>query len=144
MGVKTRILIVDRHVSFRQSLARYLAILDVGYEVVGEAATDESALEQVRRLRPDLVFVDVDLPDRNGLLTTRRIRCGFPTTTVIALSSHQEDEYHQAALDAGAADCIDKLTLVDRLPAALKAARAGATPPPPGNDTFAGRPDAAL
>jgi DNA-binding NarL/FixJ family response regulator len=120
--VKTRVLIVDHHASFRQSLARYLAILDARYEVVGEAGTDEAALAQVGRLRPDIAFVDIDLPDRNGIATTRCIRIGWPTTAVIALSSHPDEEYCQAALDAGATDCIDKLTLVDRLPAALLAA----------------------
>ena len=119
----TRILIADHHASFRQSLARYLAMLDASYEVVGEAATDDVAMAQVGRLRPDVVFVDIDLPDRNGLATTRRICARWPMTAVIALSSHPDVEYHQAALDAGATSCIDKLTLVDRLPEALLAAR---------------------
>ena len=122
MGVNTRILIVDHHASFRQSLARYLAMLDASYEVVGEAATDELALVQVGQLRPDVVLVDIDLPDRNGIATMRCIHAGWPLMAVIALSSHPDVEYHQAAINAGATSCIDKLTLVDRLPEALQAA----------------------
>lgn len=109
MGVSTRILIVDHHTSFRQSLGRYLAMLDASYEIVGEAATDEFALVQVGRLRPDVVLVDIDLPDRNGIATMRCIHASWPLMAVIA-SSHPDVEYHQQAINAGATSCIDKLT----------------------------------
>lgn len=141
--MSTRILIVDQHASFRQSLARYLGFLDAGYEVVGEAATDAAALAQVSHLRPDIAFVDIDLPDRSGIATMRCIRTNWPATAVIALSSHLDAEYCQAALGAGAADCIDKLTLVDQLPGAILAATrslVAATPMPP--VAIAGPPEA--
>jgi DNA-binding NarL/FixJ family response regulator len=125
LQVSTRILIVDQFASFRRNLARYLGLLDAEYEVVGEAATDEFAVAQVGRLRPDIVLLDIDLPDRNGIQTTRYIRRAWPATTVIAITGHLDEEYRRAALDAGATECIDKLALVEELPEVLaNAARA--------------------
>jgi DNA-binding NarL/FixJ family response regulator len=122
LQVSTRILIVDQFASFRRNLARYLGLLDTEYEVVGEAATDEFAVAQVGRLRPDIVLLDIDLPDRNGIQTTRYIRNAWPAITVIAITGHLDEEYRRAALDAGAAECIDKLALVEELPGALATA----------------------
>jgi DNA-binding NarL/FixJ family response regulator len=141
--VSTRILIVDHHASFRRDLAQYLSLLDAGYEVVGEAATDEFAVEEVGRLRPDIVLLDIDLPDRSGLITTRRIRQRWPAIAVIAIAGHADTAYRQAAFEAGAADCVDKYSVVDQLPPALAALAPRAprndgalgpslgTPPPP-------------
>jgi DNA-binding NarL/FixJ family response regulator len=126
--VSMRILIVDQSASFRSNLARYLGLLDTEYEVVGEAATDEFAVALTRRLLPDIVLLDIDLPDRNGIQTTRYIRRSWPLTTVIAITGHLDGEYRRAALDAGATECIDKLAIVDELPEVLAtAARAVAS-----------------
>ena len=122
LQVSTRILIVDQSASFRSNLARYLGFLDTEYEVVGEAATDAFAVVQVSRLRPDIVLLDIDLPDRNGIQTTRYIRRAWPLTTVIAITGHLDGEYRRAALDAGANECIDKLAIVEELPEALATA----------------------
>jgi DNA-binding NarL/FixJ family response regulator len=119
LEVSTRILIVDQFASFRRNLARYLGLLDTEYEVVGEAATDEFAVAQVGRLRPDIVLLDIDLPDRNGIQTTRSIHRAWPATTVIAITGHLDEEYRRAALDAGATECIDKLAIVEELPGVL-------------------------
>jgi DNA-binding NarL/FixJ family response regulator len=114
-----RILIVDQSALFRATLARYLAILDADYEVIGEAATDEAALREVARLQPQIVLLDLDLPDRSGLKTTRDIRYRWPGIAVIAITNHLDCEYCDAARAAGALNCLDKLALVEQLPAVL-------------------------
>lgn len=119
--MKTRILIVDSYAPFRSNLAQFLASLNPEYDIVGEAATDEEALEQVRRLRPDIVLVEIDLPDRSGLSTARAIRQGWVSTTVITITDRPSAEYREAALAAGAADCVDKPALVGKLPGLLQA-----------------------
>jgi len=116
-----RILIVDRSASFRATLARYLALLDAGYEVIGEAATDEAALAEIARLQPQIVLLDLDLPDRSGLHTTRDIRQRWSGIAVIAVTNHLDGEYCDAARTAGAYDCLDKLSLVEQLPTVLAA-----------------------
>jgi DNA-binding NarL/FixJ family response regulator len=119
--LKTRILIVDGYAPFRNNLAQFLASLSTEYDIVGEAATDEEALTQVRRLRPDLVLVDSDLPDRSGLSTTRAICQGWTSTTVITITNRPSVEYRDAALAAGAVACVDKPALVGKLPGLLEA-----------------------
>jgi len=114
-----RIIIVDRSALFRATLARYLVLLDAGYEVIGEAATDEAALLEIARLQPQIVLLDLDLPDRSGLRTTRDIRRRWSGIEVIVVTNHFDREYCEAARAAGARDCLDKLVLVERLPAVL-------------------------
>ena len=116
-----RILIVEQSALFRATLTRYLTILDAGYEVIGEAATDEAALLEVGRLQPAIVLLDLDLPDRSGLKTTRDIRQYWPGIAVVAVTNHLDCEYCDAARAAGAHDCLDKLALVEQLPAVLAA-----------------------
>lgn len=138
-----RILIVDQFAPFRRDIARYLALLGECYEVVGEAASDEGAIAQVARLRPDIVLLDIDLPDRNGIQTARHIRSTWPDTRVLIVTHHPEAEYRCAALDAGAAQVVDKLAIVEQLPRALVALARQAeaaivdetreAPPPPPN-----------
>ena len=116
-----RIVIVDRSVHFRTTLGRYLRLLDADYEVIGEAATDEAALLEVARLQPQIVLLDLDLPDRSGLGTIYDIRRRWPNIAVIAVTNHLDGEYCAAARAAGAYDCLDKLALVEQLPAVLAA-----------------------
>lgn len=129
MQLPKRIIIVDRSALFRATLARYLVLLDAGYEVIGEAATDEAALLEVARLQPQIVLLDLDLPDRSGLRTTSDIRRRWSSIAVIAVTNHLDGEYCEAARAAGAHDCLDKLALVEQLPAVLAAVN-GARPAP--------------
>ena len=102
--------------------------LERDLEVVGEAATDEAALMLIARTRPQLVLIDLDLPDRSGLETIRDIRGHWATMAIVALTDHNDREYCDAARAAGARDCLDKLAIVDRLPGVLAALD---EPPPP-------------
>ena len=119
---------VDHHSGFRQDLAAYLAGLDRGYEVVAQAGTAAEALAQAARLAPDLALVDVDLPGDNGLVATRLLRRARPATAVIVVGDDPAAEYERAALAAGASAYVDKLELVQALPAALAAVARPAAP----------------
>jgi DNA-binding response OmpR family regulator len=129
--VSGRVFIADSHTGFRRDLGLYLSMLDGGYQVVGEAGTAADTLRLIARLAPDIVLVDVELPDSNGLHTIRTIRERWPATVVIVISNNPAAEYRQAALDAHAADYIDKIDVVEVLPVVLAAvARRSATPAP--------------
>lgn len=100
-----QVLIVDDQESFR-SAARLVVDLADGFEVAGEAATGEEAVFLVTDLRPDLVLMDMNLPDIDGLEATRQIMTSRPETTVIGLSTY--DEFRDRALAAGAVAFISK------------------------------------
>ncbi|HEX5506421.1 MAG TPA: response regulator transcription factor [Thermomicrobiales bacterium] len=123
------VLIVDHHAAFRYYLGLYLGLLDRGYAVVGEADSAAAALALIAAAPPDLVFTDIELPDHNGLRLTREVRRAWPGVAVIVLSNNAAAEYRQAALDAGASDYVDKLEVVQALPAVLHALGAPAAAP---------------
>jgi DNA-binding NarL/FixJ family response regulator len=82
-----RVLIVDDHASFRATARRLLEV--EGYEVVGEAGDGASALEEVARLRPDVVLLDVQLPDMDGFEIARRL-CGNGASPKVVLTSSRD------------------------------------------------------
>ncbi len=120
--MNTRIVIVDKHPSFRHDLALYLTLLGGRYEVVGEAGTAEDGLARITALAPDMVLTDIDLPDRHGLPIIRRICQSWPGIAIIVISNNPALDYRDAALEAGAFAYIDKLELIKELPDALAAA----------------------
>ncbi len=133
--MKTRILIVDGYAPFRSNLGQFLLSLGAGYEVVGEAASDDCAMEQVRHLQPNIALVALYLPDRSGLVTARVIHRGWPQTSVIVISDHPDAEYRRAALAAGAFAYVDKPSLVSKLPRVLAEAVARRSATEAGNPT---------
>jgi DNA-binding NarL/FixJ family response regulator len=103
-----RVLIVDDQAPFRDAARAVVEATD-GFEVVGEAATGEDSIEAARRLRPDLVLMDVNLPGINGLDATRQIRAqSNGTVVVLLLSTYEESEYAPRAAECGAAAYIPK------------------------------------
>jgi DNA-binding NarL/FixJ family response regulator len=94
------VLIVDDHPSFRAS-ARYMLEAD-GYEVVGEAADGASALDAVRELQPDVVLLDIRLPDVDGLQVVERLAANGAAAAVVLTSSRDRSDFG-AEIDAGPA-----------------------------------------
>ena len=116
-----RILVVDDHAVVRRGV-RSLLESHEGWEVCGEATTGRDAVEQSRRLRPDVVVMDLSMPELNGLEATRQILKDAPDTEVLVLTMHQSEELARDVLQAGArgfvlkADADENLiTAVDRL-----------------------------
>ena len=101
-----RILIVDDHPSFRAS-ARALLEAD-GYEVVGEAADGASAVETARMLQPDVVLLDVQLPDSDGFEVAQRLRGG---PAIVLTSSREASDYGPLPLRSGARGFLPKAEL---------------------------------
>jgi DNA-binding NarL/FixJ family response regulator len=115
-----RILIVDDHPSFRAS-ARALLEAD-GYEVVGEAADGRSAVQSALMLSPDVVLLDVQLPDIDGFEVAQRLRDHAGAPAVVLTSSREASDYGPLPLRSGARGFVPKAELSGEGIAALLAA----------------------
>src|SRR6266404_5183761 len=98
---KIRVLCIDDHPSVRDGLSAIIN-LQPDMTVAGEAATGREGLQQFRTLRPDVVLVDLRLPDMSGFEVIEQIRAQFIHARLIVLSSHEGDADIRRALDAGA------------------------------------------
>ncbi len=98
---KIRVFIVDDHPFFREGLRRVIAA-EGDLEVIGEASDGEEAVEQVSRLLPNVVVMDVNLPRVNGLEATRRIKDVHPEVGVVILTAYDDEEQVYHAVRAGA------------------------------------------
>jgi len=123
---KLRILIADDHEAVREGLK---AILNrhPDFAVVGEAVDGTSAVAQTKQLLPDLVIMDVSMPDLNGLAATQAIKAACPKVNVIALTRHADDGYLQQLLTAGASGYVLKQSRSAELVHAIRAVNAGGT-----------------
>jgi DNA-binding NarL/FixJ family response regulator len=121
---RIRVLIVDDHGVVRSGLRVFLDLLD-DIEVVGEAADGSEGLAAARRLRPDVVLMDLLMPRMDGLTATARIREELPETEVVAMTSFIEEDKVTAALEAGAAGYLLKDASADEVAAAIRDAHEG-------------------
>ena len=119
-----RILIADDHEVVRQGLRVSLGV-DAALEVVGEAEDGAEAVRLARRLRPDVVLMDLLMPEMDGIAATELIRRELPDTEVVALTSVLEDASVVGAVRAGAIGYLLKDTRAPELRRAIKAAAAG-------------------
>jgi NarL family two-component system response regulator LiaR len=119
-----RVLLVDDHAMLRQGLATFLMVFD-DLELAGEAASGEDAIQLCARLLPDVVLMDMVMPDMDGVTATRAIRQQFPEVQVVALTSFKEEELVQDALQAGAIGYLLKDVSADELAQTIRAAHAG-------------------
>lgn len=115
-----RILIADDHALIRSGLRQALLEERTTNEI-GEAATGEETLNQLRASRWDLVILDINMPDRSGIDILKHVRSGFPDTRVLVLSGYPERQYARNVLRAGASGYLTKESDGEEL---LKAVRA--------------------
>ncbi len=114
-----RVVVVDDHEVVRQGLVALLARRD-GFQVVAEAGTVAESIEAARRHRPDIIVMDVRLPDGSGVEACRDIRAELPETRIIMLTSYPDDEAVLSAIMAGASGYLLKQIRARDLVAALE------------------------
>jgi len=119
-----RVMLVDDHTMVRRGLATFLKVFD-DLELAGEAASGEAAIQLCAQVLPDVVLMDMVMPDMDGATATRAIRGQFPMVQVIALTSFKEERLIQSALQAGAIGYLLKDVSADELAQAIRAAHAG-------------------
>jgi DNA-binding NarL/FixJ family response regulator len=119
-----RVLVADDHAVVREGLRTFLH-LQKGIEVVGEAGDGAQAVAEARRLTPDVVLMDLVMPELDGIEAMRRIRDEQPATRVIVLTSFGDDDKLLAAVRAGAAGYLLKTAGPAEVVRAIRAAHAG-------------------
>jgi DNA-binding NarL/FixJ family response regulator len=122
--VPTRVLLVDDHEVVRYGL-RSLLEASAGYTVCGEAADGRAGVELADSLRPDIVVMDIGMPELNGFEATRQVLERCPQTRILILSMHQSDQLVKEVLAAGAHGYVLKSDAARHLIAALDALREG-------------------
>lgn len=121
---KIRVLLADDHTILRRGV-RMLVDAQLDMEVVGEAKTGREAIDEARRLKPDIVVMDVSMPELNGIEGTRQICDELTQTKVLALSMHKDSVYVREILRAGARGYLLKDSEDDDLLKAIRAVARG-------------------
>jgi NarL family two-component system response regulator LiaR len=121
-----RVLLVDDHTMVRRGLATFLKIFD-DMELAGEVSNGSEAIQLCAQVRPDVVLMDLVMPEMDGATATRAIRQQFPEVQVLALTSFKEEHLVQSVLQAGAIGYLLKDISADDLAEAIRAAHAGRT-----------------
>ena len=103
-----KIVVADDHKLFRQGLIGLMRAHDDLVEVIGEASTGQEAVQLAHRLRPDVILMDIQMPDGDGLKATRQIRESLPEVAVVILTASELDEHLYEAVRLGAAGYLLK------------------------------------
>jgi two-component system response regulator NreC len=122
--MKIRLLIVDDHAIVRSGL-RMLLENESDVEIVGEEGTAKKAVDAVRKLDPDVILMDIGLPDKSGIEATKEIKKYAPETAIVALTIHEDEEYFFKMLEAGASGYVPKRAAPEELLTAIRAAAGG-------------------
>ena len=124
MGEKLRILIAEDHQTVREGV-KLLVNAQTDMEVVGEAGDGEIAIKEVARLKPDLLLMDISMPNLNGLKATRRLRLDYPNLKILMLTRHTDDGYLQQLIEAGASGYVLKQSAPTELINAIRTIASG-------------------
>jgi NarL family two-component system response regulator LiaR len=119
-----RVMLVDDHTMVRRGLATFLKVFD-DLQLAGEAESGEAAVRLCGEVKPDVVLMDMVMPDMDGATATRLIRQQFPQVQILALTSFKEGSLIKNALEAGAIGYLLKDVSADELVNAIRAAHAG-------------------
>ena len=119
-----RVMLVDDHAMVRRGLAAFLKVFD-DLQLAGEAESGESAIQVCAEAVPDVILMDMVMPDMDGATATRAIRQRFPQVQVLALTSYKEGDLVKNALEAGAIGYLLKDVSADNLANAIRAAHSG-------------------
>jgi two-component system response regulator NreC len=119
-----RLLLVDDHAVVRSGL-RMLLEHETDLEIAGEAGTAQETLELVEKIAPDVVLMDIGLPDKSGIEATQEIKRRQPQVAVVALTIHEDEEYFFKMLQAGASGYVPKRAAPEELLTAVRTAAAG-------------------
>jgi DNA-binding NarL/FixJ family response regulator len=123
---KLRVFLADDHEVVRAGL-KLLISAQPDMEVVGEAGDGETAWREVKALRPDIVIMDVSMPQMNGALATERLKVDCPEVKVVALSAHTDEVHVRQLLAAGAVGYVLKRTIAEELTNAIRTVQNGGT-----------------
>lgn len=125
MTVSIRVLLADDHRLLRESLRR--SLVEEGFDVVGEAADGEEAVELARQLQPEVVLLDVTMPNMGGVEAARHIHAERAATRIVMLTMHADAEVVADALRAGACGYLTKDSSTDEIAGAIRLAASGET-----------------
>ena len=121
---KIKILVVDDHALMRDGIRAILKLCG-DMEVLGEAADGREALERVQELQPDVVVMDISMPNMDGMEATRRLKKKYPKIKVLALTQYENREYVFSAIKAGVDGYLPKKAAGSELATAIRALNRG-------------------
>jgi two-component system, NarL family, response regulator DegU len=123
--VSIRLMLADDHRMLREGLRR--SMIDQGFDVVGEARDGEEAIRLAHELRPEVILMDVTMPEIDGVEATRQIRSSLPEIKVVMLTMHADQEVLTSAIRAGANGYLVKDCSTDEIASAVRMAVSGET-----------------
>lgn len=122
--MRIKLLLVDDHDVVRSGL-RMLLEGETDIQILGEASTASEAVNLTNSLKPDVILMDIGLPDMSGIEATRKIKGLWPETAIVALTIHEDEEYFFKMLEAGASGYVPKRAAPEELITAIRVAASG-------------------
>jgi len=116
---RIKVMVVDDHTIVRDGICALLALIQ-DIDVIGEASSGTEALRMMKNLEPDVVLMDIAMPDMGGLEATRHICKEFPKTKVIALTQYDDKEFVFPVIEAGASGFISKIAASSELASGIR------------------------